>query len=50
MGRVIRLYDRKNLCEACTDETVCVSCYLDEKHVESLEDDRELDLEGYIDG
>ena len=45
------MYDRKRTpCEACTEWTVCVACYLDEKHVESLEDDRELDLEGYIDG
>ena len=41
----------KPACPSCTEETVCVSCYLDEQHVEHLEDDRrELDLEGYIDG
>lgn len=46
MGKLVHL--SKPVCPSCTEETVCVACYLDEKHVESLEDDRVvLDLEGY---
>ena len=36
-------------CPACTEDMLCVACYLDLQTLDQLEDAREAELEGYQD-
>ena len=45
-GNLIRLTE----CAACTEDIICVSCYLDLRQIKEMEEEREIELEGYIDG
>ena len=48
MVRVRPETDARRWCPSCAPGLpVCVACYLDARHLERLEDDRMLDLEGY---
>jgi hypothetical protein len=43
-------HDARRACLSCVPgQPVCVSCYLDMRDMERMEDDRVLDLEGYAD-
>ena len=51
MGRLVSLRGEvRKTCPACTDDMVCVACFLDMKQLTDMEDDRVIELEGYIDG
>lgn len=47
MSKVVPLREERGTCPSCTDMALCVACYLDMRYMANMDEEREIELEGY---